>query len=1061
MVVGANGTGKSTVLNAICLGLGGEPKLLGRADDARGFIKHGKDVATIEIELQSTDEADEDNNSSTVFRRVIDRSKGTQRGRGRGASTYYINGEQVSRDELLEMVQQEYHISLGNMCTFLPQDKVGSFSGLTQQQLLVETEKTLSNSQHLYETHQTLIEAEAELTRGQGAGAVEIWEKKLEALGRDLSSLERAKEKLEERERALQQINLLKQKRIWTQVDLVKAQALELKEKKKEYRERIKEAQKTLEPIKAQEEALIRELQDLEKAEKKSQHEQEVHQKEAEKQEKKYVNHDDEIESTITEIFDLDTRRNDLTMKFKTAQDNVKKYRDLLDQTNLNPEELEQKVNESKAEFQEARKLSQQAARQLREQEQQFQELEQQAHHLQAKLAKQEDEKLQQQRNVYAQFPHLQQIAQLVQENATQFRKPVHGPVACLVTPKPSTEKQHAAFLEQHVPKAVWKGFVVETKQDQDLLYRLVREERNIPINIFVVDRIQQEISRPYGPRLMANFKKNYGIVGYLDELFTAPAPILQCLRTQAAIHLVLSGSDKTQDSIDSHGLLTTLSQRDPEVSGRGQAPAAGLQNCTVCCYNASNQLFKYTSRISEYSGKPSTRVDQVKPATFLQSNNGEANQVAQALKRQLEQVHDMLQPLRPQMEASVSEKDTRESEAQEWQQRCRAWREKQTDYNRLTSKHNQAQSMRDACQKELDQSTKSMQDEKTALSKQLMHRSSASIAVLFARHKAAKQYMSSVREHAVLSLRKTKTVVEERNAREKLDELCQSMEQVKNEAIRANDEFNQKRAELQELKDKAVQIAPLEDSEGHPTPLKAELEALEILDTLEDLDAAIEEVEQQANEIHANPQVIQQYLQKVEEQKELQEKLDDAKSSREIKEKDMEEKREPWQAQLQNSIYKINSLFTVYMSEMGCTGEVRLKPGEPDAQGRPANFHEWGIEILVSFRAGTKAQVLSAKVQSGGERSVSTIMYLMALQDMMVAPFRCVDEINQGLDDRNERLVFKRIVQNSTKPPRKPNNLHDHGGQYFLITPKLLPNLYDMEEEAITVLFVFNGTDL
>jgi chromosome segregation ATPase len=83
--------------------------------------------------------------------------------------------------------------------------------------------------------------------------------------------------------------------------------------------------------------------------------------------------------------------------------------------------------------------------------------------------------------------------------------------------------------------------------------------------------------------------------------------------------------------------------------------------------------------------------------------------------------------------------------------------------------------------------------------------------------------------------------------------------------------------------------------------------------------------------------------------------------------------------------------------------------------------------------------------------------MYLMALQEMMVAPFRCVDEINQGLDERNERLVFKRIVENSTKPPG-PGGLTDHCGQYFLITPKLLPNLYDMEEEAMTVLFIFNG---
>ena len=76
----------------------------------------------------------------------------------------------------------------------------------------------------------------------------------------------------------------------------------------------------------------------------------------------------------------------------------------------------------------------------------------------------------------------------------------------------------------------------------------------------------------------------------------------------------------------------------------------------------------------------------------------------------------------------------------------------------------------------------------------------------------------------------------------------------------------------------------------------------------------------------------------------------------------------------------------------------------------------------------------------------------------MMVSPFRCVDEINQGLDERNERLVFKRIVQNSTQAPG-PGGPTDHCGQYWLITPKLLPNLNDMEVEAMNVICIFNGT--
>ena len=47
------------------------------------------------------------------------------------------------------------------------------------------------------------------------------------------------------------------------------------------------------------------------------------------------------------------------------------------------------------------------------------------------------------------------------------------------------------------------------------------------------------------------------------------------------------------------------------------------------------------------------------------------------------------------------------------------------------------------------------------------------------------------------------------------------------------------------------------------------------------------------------------------------------------------------------------------------------------------------------------------------------------------------VDEINQGMDERNERLVFKRIVECTTGAD---------GPQHKLITPKLLEGLTAMD---------------
>ena len=65
----------------------------------------------------------------------------------------------------------------------------------------------------------------------------------------------------------------------------------------------------------------------------------------------------------------------------------------------------------------------------------------------------------------------------------------------------------------------------------------------------------------------------------------------------------------------------------------------------------------------------------------------------------------------------------------------------------------------------------------------------------------------------------------------------------------------------------------------------------------------------------------------------------------------------------------------------------------------------------------------------------------------MAQAPFRVVDEINQGMDPRNERMVHERMVEIACR---------EHTSQYFLITPKLLTGLrYD---ERMRVLCIASG---
>ena len=102
-----------------------------------------------------------------------------------------------------------------------------------------------------------------------------------------------------------------------------------------------------------------------------------------------------------------------------------------------------------------------------------------------------------------------------------------------------------------------------------------------------------------------------------------------------------------------------------------------------------------------------------------------------------------------------------------------------------------------------------------------------------------------------------------------------------------------------------------------------------------------------------------------------------------------------------------------------------------------------------------------------------------MSLQTLTRSPFRVVDEINQGMDPRNERLVHKRMVgiacgvldQPAQSQSRHENHHHDDededagesqgtaggaGSQYFLITPKLLHNL--AYERGMRVLCIASG---
>ena len=171
-------------------------------------------------------------------------------------------------------------------------------------------------------------------------------------------------------------------------------------------------------------------------------------------------------------------------------------------------------------------------------------------------------------------------------------------------------------------------------------------------------------------------------------------------------------------------------------------------------------------------------------------------------------------------------------------------------------------------------------------------------------------------------------------------------------------------------------------------------------------IDECIRTFEEEADAIMCpNDMVLQEFRNKQDERNRLRAVLEESGGSLEEKQRKIEEKKQAWLGALRPLIDRINDNFKTNFASIGCAGEVKLHDaGEA--------FDQWELQIWVKFRASTDMHILDAHRQSGGERSVSTMLYLISLQELTSAPFRVVDEINQGMDPINERKIFKRMTK-------------------------------------------------
>lgn len=109
VLTGPNGTGKSTIVSAIILGLGGDPQLLDRSSSISDYVKSGKSLATIIVTIYGKNKG-----ILETFKRTINTN---------GESRFSVNSKDISKSKFVETISS-YNIQVSNLCQFLPQDRV-------------------------------------------------------------------------------------------------------------------------------------------------------------------------------------------------------------------------------------------------------------------------------------------------------------------------------------------------------------------------------------------------------------------------------------------------------------------------------------------------------------------------------------------------------------------------------------------------------------------------------------------------------------------------------------------------------------------------------------------------------------------------------------------------------------------------------------------------------------------------------------------------------------------------------------------------------------------------
>ncbi|XP_016084945.1 structural maintenance of chromosomes protein 5-like isoform X2 [Sinocyclocheilus grahami] len=984
MIVGANGTGKSSIVCAICLGLAGKTAVLGRGDKVGLYVKRGCSKGSVEIELYRA-------SGNLIITREIQKEN--------NQSTWMLNKKHASQRAVEEAVK-ELHIQVGNLCQFLPQEKVGEFAKMSNIELLEATEKSVGPPE-MYEFHcelKTYCSKESKLEN--------VCKEKANFLEKARQSNERNKLDMDRyytKTKHLDRIQMLEKKKPLVEYETARKELEGVKKEREEMKRKLKSLKEAQEP-------LLRKIRSVESQLQPIEHQMKELTADIKGASQKCKQKHDQLELRNKEVDDI---RQDLSLKQTEEADRQKR----IGHTQLMIKDLQKElqhmgsmgdvtpqIEDVNAELKniqdEKAKLEGESLDLRRDKDEASGEL----HRLQNRLRSLEDMMKMKEDKLRVRFRDTYTALKWLRDNRDRFKGNVYDPMMLVINVR---DARHAKYVESQIPANDLRAFVFQRQEDMEKFMTEVRDTQRLRVNS-VIAPAESCSKRP--PSRPLETLKRYGFFSYLRELFDAPEEVMSYLCHQYRVNDVPVGTEKTKSMIEM--VIRELQLR--------------------VIYTAEE---KYNVKKSNYSNNVVSSNSALRPSQFLTTtiDADERHQLEEQLRaaeRKVQRCDQRMAAVREQL----TKLDRHDNE-------LRAKKKKLSELKGKKRQLEQKISTKQDSLRQMEQNEINLQaiEEETNTKIAAVNNKKVAIMEEYLSHMQMKARMSMEKVYLALqsagvSAEKTKLVTD---CRDSLAELKQAegvytkLDQIKTNLL----------AKCKTLMSRASAICKMSPGE---TAVPDELHRAfsQFPDTLDEIDAMLNEEKTRAECFTGlSDTVVEEYNRRELEIKNMEKELDDKTNALRTYRQNIAEAKERWLNPLKQLVDQINKRFGDFFRSMQCVGEVDLHWENKE------EYDKYGIRIRVKFHSSAPLHELTPHHQSGGERSVSTMLYLMALQELNRCPFRVVDEINQGMDPVNERRVFNIVARTACGV---------NTSQYFFITPKLLQNLQYAEQ--MTILCVHNG---